>query len=56
MNYENTLNDTNFEKSEVSKMEWKSIEKCLSSIRKYNIEKKRIITNIHKCINGNKIF
>lgn len=56
MNYENTLNDVNFEKSEVSKMEWKSIEKCLSSIRKYNIEKKRIIINIHKCIIGNKIF
>lgn len=56
MNYENTLNDTNFEKSEVSKMEWKNIEKCLSSIRKYNIEKKRVITNIHKCINENKIF
>tara|TARA_A100001015_G_scaffold305803_1_gene399086 strand:- start:2865 stop:3668 length:804 start_codon:yes stop_codon:yes gene_type:complete len=56
MNYENTLNDTNFEKSEVSKMEWKNFENCLLSIRSYNIEKKRILSNIYKCINENKII
>ena len=56
MNYENTLNDTNFEKSEVSKMEWKNFENCLLSIRSYNVEKKRILSNIYKCITESKII
>jgi ADP-ribose pyrophosphatase YjhB (NUDIX family) len=52
----NTLTTCNFEKSEVSKMEWKSYDACLLSIRHYNIEKKRILTNIHNTINENIII
>jgi 8-oxo-dGTP pyrophosphatase MutT (NUDIX family) len=37
----------NYQKSEVSKMEWKTIHECLNSIRPYNLEKKKIINNIY---------
>jgi len=36
-----------FQKSEVSKLEWKMIDECLASIRPYNLEKKKIINNIY---------
>ncbi len=39
-----------YQKSEVSKMEWKSIKDCLCSIRPYNLEKKELIDNINKVI------
>jgi 8-oxo-dGTP pyrophosphatase MutT (NUDIX family) len=32
-----------FQQSEVSKIEWKTLDECLSAIRPYNIEKKKII-------------
>jgi 8-oxo-dGTP pyrophosphatase MutT (NUDIX family) len=50
MNYEDTLVSDSFEKTEVSKIEWKSYEDCMNSIRDYNLEKKKIITNINKCL------
>jgi 8-oxo-dGTP pyrophosphatase MutT (NUDIX family) len=46
----------NFEKTEVSKMEWKTFDDCLKSIRPYNLEKKRMITNIHNTLNNFHIF
>jgi len=39
-----------YEKSEVSKMEWKTYEDCMRDIRPYNLEKKRLITTIHTII------
>jgi 8-oxo-dGTP pyrophosphatase MutT (NUDIX family) len=45
----------NYQMSEVSKLEWKSLEQCLSCIRPYNLEKKKIITNINKLLNKYKI-
>lgn len=39
-----------FDKTEVSKIEWKSYEECLASIRGYNLEKKTIIDHIYKCL------
>jgi 8-oxo-dGTP pyrophosphatase MutT (NUDIX family) len=41
----------NFQKTEVSKLEWKTYNQCMESIRPYNIEKKNIITNIHNILN-----
>ena len=38
----------NYQKSEVSKIEWKTINNCLESIRSYNLEKKILIININK--------
>lgn len=56
MSYDNSLNKTIFEKTEVSKMEWKNYDDCIRSIRPYNIEKKRVLYNINKCITENKII
>ena len=56
MTYDNSLMENEFEKSEVSKMEWKSYSDCLKSIRHYNIEKKRILEKIHECITNNIII
>jgi len=36
--------------SEVSKTEWKTVEECLSSIRPYNLEKKKIISSVYEVI------
>lgn len=51
IDYKDSLTYTKFEKAEVSKMEWKSYQQCIDCIRPYNLEKKRIITNIYHCIN-----
>jgi len=39
-----------FDKNEVSKMEWKTYEECLDSMRPYNLEKKRLLKNVYKCL------
>ena len=39
-----------YQKSEVGKMEWYDFEDCLSKIRIYNLEKKRLLTNINETI------
>ena len=46
IDYTGSQNITNFQKSEVSKMEWKKLEDALSIIRYYNLEKKRILIKI----------
>ena len=56
INDEYTNNMDNFERTEVSKMEWKSFEECISAIRPYNLEKKRLITNINHLITSYRIF
>lgn len=50
MNYADTLDTGNFETAEVSKMEWKTFEQCLESIRNYNVEKKRLIERVHQTL------
>ena len=41
---------TKYQISEVSKVEWKTIDECLECIRPYNLEKKGLITQIHHLI------
>jgi hypothetical protein len=49
----NDTNHTNkFQRSEVGKMEWCNYEDCLNKIRSYNLEKKRLLTNINETINN----
>jgi len=50
--YLNTDTDTlqNYQKTEVSKIEWKTVDECLSSIRPYNLEKKTIIKNVNQVL------
>ena len=40
----------NYQKSEVSKIEWKTYFECLQCIRSYNLEKKQIIENLYKSL------
>jgi len=47
---------SNFQKSEVSKIEWKTIDECLASIRCYNMEKKKIISNVNKMLQTYNIY
>lgn len=51
MKYSESLNTNNFERSEVSSMEWMSFDDCMNKIRPYNIEKKRMLFNINTTIN-----
>ena len=46
----------NYQKSEVSKLEWKTIYECLESIRPYSLEKKQLITNINKVLQEYRLY
>jgi len=46
----------NYQKSEVSKIEWKTFDECLKSIRPYNLEKKRLIVNINKVLQEYRLY
>jgi 8-oxo-dGTP pyrophosphatase MutT (NUDIX family) len=46
----------NFQITEVSKLEWKPIDKCLESIRPYNLEKKELIININKVLQEYRLY
>ena len=52
--HEDQLED--FQVTEVSKLEWKSIDKCLEDIRPYNLEKKELITNINKVLQEYRLY
>jgi 8-oxo-dGTP pyrophosphatase MutT (NUDIX family) len=46
----------NFQVTEVSKLEWKTIDECLDSIRPYNLEKKKLIININKVLEEYRLY
>ena len=46
------VNDKDFQKNEVSKMEWKNITECINTIRNYNYEKIELIKNINELLNN----
>jgi 8-oxo-dGTP pyrophosphatase MutT (NUDIX family) len=46
----------NFQRSEVSKLQWKSVDECLESIRPYNLEKKQLIININKVLQEYRLY
>jgi 8-oxo-dGTP pyrophosphatase MutT (NUDIX family) len=45
-----------YQVTEVSKIEWKTIDSCLESIRPYNLEKKKLITNINKVLEEYRLY
>ena len=49
-------NLNNYQKTEVSKLEWKTLENCLNSIRPYSLEKKNIIQNINKVLEEYRLY
>jgi len=56
ISHTDSVNIDNFQRSEVSDIEWKTFENCLASIRGYNLEKKRVITSVHNCLNKCRLF
>lgn len=57
MKQENDLGDlSHFQVSEVSKLEWKTFDECLSSIRPYHLEKKRLLNNVHKMLQEYRLY
>ena len=48
--FEECVDLNNFQKTEVSKLEWKTFDNCLEYIRPYNLEKKQLIKNINKVL------
>ena len=51
---EDVLN--NYQITEVSKIEWKTIDECLKSIRPYNLEKKKLISNINNILQEYRLY
>jgi 8-oxo-dGTP pyrophosphatase MutT (NUDIX family) len=45
-----------YNKSEVSKIEWKKFDDVIKSIRPYNLEKLDLITVVHKVLTTNKLY
>jgi len=45
-----------FQKTEVSKLEWKTLNECLESIRPYNLEKKKLIMNINNVLQEYRLY
>jgi len=46
----------NFQVTEVSKIEWKTLDECLEAIRPYNLEKKELIININKVLQEYRLY
>uniref|UniRef100_A0A6C0KVV5 Nudix hydrolase domain-containing protein n=1 Tax=viral metagenome TaxID=1070528 RepID=A0A6C0KVV5_9ZZZZ len=46
----------NFQKTEVSKLEWKTISECLDAIRPYHLEKKKIISKIDNILKDYRFY
>ena len=53
-NENNVLN--RFQITEVSKLEWKTVDECLQSIRPYSLEKKNLILNINKVLEEYRLY
>ena len=51
----NILPKSDFQETEVSKIEWKTKDECIEIIRDYNNEKKLIIENVHKTLSKNNL-
>ena len=47
MDLDASLLTDKYEKTEVSKMEWKTLDDCIACIRPYNLEKKQMLRNIN---------
>ena len=41
---------TNYQRSEVSRLEWKTVTQCIESIRPYSLEKIRIVENVNNLL------
>ena len=53
---DDTINLNNYQKSEVSKIEWKTYKECMQHIRPYNQEKIDILKRVATIINNYLIY
>ena len=54
---DNTTDDlTNYQQTEVSKLDWKTLDECLESIRPYNLEKIQLIKNINIILQEYRLY
>lgn len=53
---DDAVNLQKYQKTEVSKLAWKTYDECIMSIRPYNLEKKKIITNINNLLQQYKLY
>ena len=44
-----------YDKTEVSKVEWKTYNEALECIRPYNLEKQRVLRDVYKCLTTYKL-
>jgi 8-oxo-dGTP pyrophosphatase MutT (NUDIX family) len=56
MKYEDTLNEKNYQKSEIGQMRWFSYEDAIQRIRPYNLERLELFHDIHRLIEKSVIF
>jgi 8-oxo-dGTP pyrophosphatase MutT (NUDIX family) len=56
IDYEDSINVNNFQKSEIGNMGWFSYENAVQKIRNYNIEKIELLTCIHHLLQQNKLI
>jgi 8-oxo-dGTP pyrophosphatase MutT (NUDIX family) len=48
--------DTAFQQCEVSKLQWLTYDECIQKIRSYNLEKKKVLTNIDNLLNNSRLY
>jgi len=53
---DDAVNLQKYQKTEVSKLAWKTFDECLKCIRPYNLEKKKILTNINNLLQQYKLY
>jgi len=46
----------NYQKTEVSKIAWKTYDECINSIRPYHLEKKQMLSNINNMLENYRIY
>ena len=56
MRYKDSLVQYPYEESEVSKLEWKTYDECIKSIRPYNYEKIQLLTNLNTTLSTLAIY
>ena len=52
----NNIANLNFQKTEVSKLEWLNLDKCINKIRPYNIEKINLIKNVNTILTSYSFY
>ena len=56
IDYEDSSNENNFQKSEIGNMGWFSYEEAIQKIRPYNIEKIELLSSLHTLLQNNKLI